>query len=96
MITLNLKRCFVFGILLHLIDNLTSLTELGIHGCPELTSLPEEIYSLEKLQTFYFCDYPHLEERYNKETGEDRAKIDHLPRIYFEKDFPMRYKVRNP
>ncbi|KAL6311098.1 hypothetical protein AAG906_029202 [Vitis piasezkii] len=33
MITLNLKCCFVFGILLHLIDTLTSLTELEFMIC---------------------------------------------------------------
>ncbi|CBI21706.3 unnamed protein product, partial [Vitis vinifera] len=94
--TLYIVKCSGLATLLHWMGSLSSLTELIIYNCSELTSLPEEIYSLEKLQTFYFCDYPHLEERYNKETGEDRAKIDHLPRIYFEKDFPMRYKVRNP
>ena len=51
MITLNLKRCFVFGILLHLIDTLTSLTELGIHGCPELTSLPEDMFPQKPADT---------------------------------------------
>ena len=44
MTTLNPKCCFVFGILLHLIDALTSVTELGIHGYPELTSLPEDMF----------------------------------------------------
>ena len=94
--TLYIVKCSGLATLLHWMGSLSSLTELIIYNCSELTSLPEEIYSLKKLQTFYFCHYPHLEERYNKETGEDRAKIDHLPRIYFEKDFPMRYKVRNP
>ena len=51
MITLNLKRCFVFGILLHLIDTLTSLIELGIHGCPELTSLLEDMFPQKPADT---------------------------------------------
>ena len=72
--------------------SLSSLTELIIFGCSELKSLPEEIYSLKKLQTFYFCDYPDLEERY-KETGEDRAKIAHIPHVRFKCDFFMKVRV---
>ena len=70
-----------------------SLTKLIIYDCSELTSLPEEICSLKKLQKFYFCDYPHLEERYNKETGKDRAKIAHIPHVRFNSDLDMYGKV---
>ncbi|XP_034679147.1 putative disease resistance protein RGA4 [Vitis riparia] len=94
--TLHIVKCSGLATLLHWMGSLSSLTELIIYDCSELTSLPEEIYSLKKLQTFYFCDYPHLEERYNKETGKDRAKIDHIPRINFQSDRFMKYKVRNP
>ena len=55
MTTLNLKCCFVFGILLHLIDALTSLTELGIHGYLELTSLLEDMFSQNPANTKQFA-----------------------------------------
>ena len=94
--TLYIVKCSGLATLLHWMGSLSSLTELIIYDCSELTSLPEEICSLKKLQKFYFCDYPHLEKRYNKETGKDRAKIDHIPRINFQSDRVMEYKVRNP
>ncbi|RVW64570.1 putative disease resistance protein RGA3 [Vitis vinifera] len=91
--TLYIVKCSGLATLLHWMGSLSSLTELIIYDCSELTSLPEEICSLKKLQKFYFCDYPHLEKRYNKETGKDRAKIDHIPRINFQSDRVMEYKV---
>nr|CAN66789.1 hypothetical protein VITISV_018871 [Vitis vinifera] len=91
--TLYIVKCSGLATLLHWMGSLSSLTELIIYDCSELTSLPEEIYSLKKLQTFYFCDYPHLEERYNKETGKDRAKIAHIPHVRFNSDLDMYRKV---
>ncbi|XP_034679165.1 putative disease resistance protein RGA4 [Vitis riparia] len=91
--TLYIVECSGLATLLHWMGSLSSLTELIIDDCSELTSLPEEIYSLKKLQTFYFCDYPHLEERYNKETGKDRAKIAHIPHVRFNSDYIMRVKT---
>ncbi|RVW64614.1 Disease resistance protein RGA2 [Vitis vinifera] len=87
--TLYIVECSGLATLLHWMGSLSSLTKLIIYYCSELTSLPEEIYSLKKLQTFYFCDYPHLEERYKKETGEDRAKIAHIPHVRFNSDSYM-------
>nr|ADD17347.1 resistance protein XiR1.2 [Vitis arizonica] len=94
--TLHIVKCSGLATLLHWMGSLSSLTELIIYDCSELTSLPEEIYSLKKLQTFYFCDYPHLEERYNRETGKDWAKIAHIPHVHFQSDRFMEYQVRNP
>ncbi|KAL6313557.1 hypothetical protein AAG906_006921 [Vitis piasezkii] len=91
--TLCIVKCSGLATLLHWMGSLSSLTELIIYDCSELTSLPEEIYSLKKLQTFYFCDYPDLEERYNKETGKDRAKIAHIPHVSFYSDWIMYGKV---
>ncbi|KAL6314315.1 hypothetical protein AAG906_019013 [Vitis piasezkii] len=91
--TLYIVKCSGLATLLHWMGSLSSLTELIISGCSELTSLPEEIYSFKKLQTFYFCGYPDLEERYNKETGKDRAKIAHIPHVRFDIDFDMHVKV---
>ncbi|RVW71837.1 hypothetical protein CK203_061116 [Vitis vinifera] len=93
--TLYIVKCSGLATLLHWMGSLSSLTELIIYDCSELTSLPEEIYSLKKLQTFYFCNYPHLRERYNKETGKDRAKIAHIPHVYFNSDTYMRMAVGN-
>eukprot|EP00261_Vitis_vinifera_P016165 XP_010644907.2 PREDICTED: putative disease resistance protein RGA4 isoform X1 [Vitis vinifera] len=91
--TLYIVKCSGLATLLHWMGSLSSLTELIIYDCSELTSLPEEIYSLKKLQKFYFCDYPDLEERYNKETGKDRAKIAHIPHVRFNSDLDMYGKV---
>uniref|UniRef100_F6HR66 Disease resistance protein RGA3 n=1 Tax=Vitis vinifera TaxID=29760 RepID=F6HR66_VITVI len=91
--TLYIVECFGLATLLHWMGSLSSLTKLIIYYCSELTSLPEEIYSLKKLQTFYFCDYPHLEERYKKETGEDRAKIVHIPHVRFNSDSYMELEI---
>ncbi|WKA13344.1 hypothetical protein VitviT2T_030651 [Vitis vinifera] len=91
--TLHIVKCSGLATLLHWMGSLSSLTELIIFGCSELKSLPEEIYSLKKLQTFYFCDYPDLEERY-KETGEDRAKIAHIPHVSFYSDSIMYSKTQ--
>ncbi|XP_034678719.1 putative disease resistance protein RGA3 [Vitis riparia] len=84
---LYIVKCSGLATLLHWMGSLSSLTELFIYDCSELTSLPEEIYSLKKLQTFYFCDYPHLEE-----TGKDRAKIAHIRRVRFKCDSYMLMK----
>uniref|UniRef100_F6H4R4 Disease resistance protein RGA3 n=1 Tax=Vitis vinifera TaxID=29760 RepID=F6H4R4_VITVI len=92
--TLHIVKCSGLATLLHWMGSLSSLTELIIFGCSELKSLPEEIYSLKKLQTFYFCDYPDLEERY-KETGEDRAKIAHIPHVSFYSDSIMYSKIKD-
>ncbi|CBI21729.3 unnamed protein product, partial [Vitis vinifera] len=91
--TLYIVKCSGLATLLHWMGSLSSLTELIIYDCSELTSLPEEIYSLKKLQKFYFCDYPHLRERYNKETGKDRAKIAHIPHVRFYLDSDMEWQV---
>ncbi|KAL6314314.1 hypothetical protein AAG906_019012 [Vitis piasezkii] len=91
--TLCIVKCSGLATLLHWMGSLSSLKELMIYECSELTSLPEEICSLKKLQKFYFCDYPHLEERYNKETGKDRAKIAHIPHVRFDRDSHMEWQV---
>ncbi|KAL6314418.1 hypothetical protein AAG906_025643 [Vitis piasezkii] len=67
--TLHIVMCSGLATLLHWMGSLSSLTELIIFT----------------LQTLYFCDYPHLEERY-KETGKDWAKIAHIPHVRFNRD----------
>ena len=77
----------------HWMGSLSSLIELVIYDCTGLTSLPEEICSLNKLKTLYFCDYPLLQERYNMKTGEDQAKIAHISDVQFKIDRYMFWKV---
>ena len=88
--TLYIWKCSGLTTLLHWMGNLSSHTDLVIYDSPELTSLPEQIYSLQTLQTLHLCDYPHLEQRYNEEIGEDRAMIAHIPHVYFDlEDYEM-------
>ena len=94
--TLYIWRCSGLTALLHWMGNLSSLTYLLIYGCPELTSLPQQIYSLQKLQTLYLSNCPDLEQRYNKETGEDQANIAHIPIVFFHLRGFMKRKVRSP
>ena len=93
--TLYIWKCSSLTILLHWMGNLSSLTDLAIYDCPELTSLPESICSLQKLQTLFLSACPHLEQRYNKETSEDRAKIAHIPHVYFHVEDFVEWTVRN-
>ncbi|TQD99768.1 hypothetical protein C1H46_014620 [Malus baccata] len=60
--------------------HLTSLQELRIRGCPKLQFLPENGLppSLSYLEIFS-CST--LEKRYENKTGEDWAKISHIPCI---------------
>ena len=74
--------------------SLSSLRELVIYYCIELTSLLEEICSLQKLERLYLISCPHLKERY-KETGEDRAKIVHILYVHFSIDAIMELRVQN-
>ncbi|CAN6693003.1 unnamed protein product [Malus baccata var. baccata] len=62
------------------LQHLTSLQELQISGCPKLQFLPENGLppSLSSLK-IYYCFA--LEKRYEDKTGEDWAKISHIPCI---------------
>ncbi|KAH0981468.1 hypothetical protein GBA52_008645 [Prunus armeniaca] len=62
------------------LQHLTSLQNLYIWNCPSLQCLPEEGLppSLSYLRIL-FC--PALEKRYNNKTGQDWAKISHIPCI---------------
>ncbi|KAL4626812.1 hypothetical protein ACB092_05G124100 [Castanea dentata] len=62
------------------IGNLTSLQDLEIIDCPNLTSLPEGMRCLNSLQFLRICKCPHLEQRCQKEIGEDWTKIAHIPK----------------
>ncbi|MBA0876041.1 hypothetical protein Goshw_024759, partial [Gossypium schwendimanii] len=61
-------------------QNLTSLQELRIYGCPKLTSLPEKdmLLSLERL-SIQRC--PSLEEGCSRGKGREWSKIAHIPYV---------------
>ncbi|KAK7850732.1 putative disease resistance protein rga4, partial [Quercus suber] len=63
------------------IGNLTSLQNLQIRYCPNLTSLPEGMRRLTSLQSLNVYKCPHLEQRCQKEIGEDWTKIAHVPKM---------------
>lgn len=63
------------------ISCLSSLRYLGIARCPALKSLPEgmrNLTSLQRLQIFFCSD---LKKRCKEPDGEDRPKIQHIPKI---------------
>ncbi|XP_059639091.1 disease resistance protein RGA2-like [Cornus florida] len=64
------------------IGNLTSLQKLYIYSCPSLKSLPEGMRRLTALQRLIIrsCSQ-ELNDRCQKETGEDWPKIAHIPDV---------------
>ncbi|XP_050263443.1 disease resistance protein RGA2-like [Quercus robur] len=62
------------------IGNLTSLQNLEIKDCPNLTSLPEGMRRLTSLQSLRIYKCPHLDQRCQKEIGEDWTKIADVPK----------------
>ncbi|KAL5540716.1 hypothetical protein UlMin_045028 [Ulmus minor] len=61
-------------------QNLTSLQRLEIWRCKELECLPEEALSLS-LSSLTIEECPLLRQRYQRGTGEDWPKIQHIPNI---------------
>ena len=83
----SFNEFFYFGATLpHWIGSLISLTELGVHECRQLKSLPKEMRSLKNLQKFYIWDSQHLEKICRQKTGEDWPRIAHIPHIDFYTD----------
>jgi hypothetical protein len=63
------------------IHNCKSLQVLGIYRCSNLTSLPEGMGRLTSLQRLTIVDCPILLQRCERDTGEDWAKIAHIPEL---------------
>ncbi|XP_016185031.1 putative disease resistance protein RGA1 [Arachis ipaensis] len=57
----------------------SSLERLYIYSCPKLSSLPMAMDRLHRLQHLEIVDCPKLWARYNKRTGPDVNKINHVP-----------------
>ncbi|KAK9291220.1 hypothetical protein L1049_009408 [Liquidambar formosana] len=71
---------------------LKSLEVLYIIECPNILSLPEGIECLTNLRELVIEKCPHLSRRCKMETGEDWAKISHIPRIYIESAWIQRIR----
>ncbi|XP_062075956.1 putative disease resistance protein RGA3 [Humulus lupulus] len=63
------------------LGNLTSLQELFIGNCLNLRSVPASIQQLTNLRKLSIQSCPKLQERCEKETGEDWHKITHIPNV---------------
>ncbi|XP_052111325.1 putative disease resistance protein RGA3 isoform X2 [Arachis duranensis] len=61
------------------IGNLQSLRDLDIISCPKL-ALDEAC--LTNIHTLWISDCPILKRKYDPDSGEDRAKIAHIPNIF--------------
>ncbi|XP_030949098.1 disease resistance protein RGA2-like [Quercus lobata] len=80
---LNIRWCYGLGSL-HWISSLTSLQTLEIWGCPNLTSLPQEIHNLTSLKELRIYDCPLLRQRCERQIGEDWPIIAHVPSVIMD------------
>uniref|UniRef100_A0A7N2N6Y3 Uncharacterized protein n=1 Tax=Quercus lobata TaxID=97700 RepID=A0A7N2N6Y3_QUELO len=66
------------------IGHLTSLQSLEIDKCHELTSLPRGIRNLSALQEIIITNCPLLQQRCQRQTGEDWPNIAHVRYVYVD------------
>ncbi|KAK9290179.1 hypothetical protein L1049_008345 [Liquidambar formosana] len=81
---LCIRNCGGLTTLPDWLQALKSLQRLYIIECPSILSLPEGIECLTTLRELVIEKCPHLSRRCKTETGEDWAKISHIPDIYIE------------
>ncbi|QHO04541.1 hypothetical protein HN51_060791 [Arachis hypogaea] len=79
--TIIFSRCRDMKALPEQIGNLQSLRVLEIRYCPKLESLDEADRCLTNIHTLRICGCPILKRKYDPDSGEDRAKIAHIPNI---------------
>ncbi|XP_060965740.1 putative disease resistance protein RGA3 [Cannabis sativa] len=63
------------------LGNLTTLKELNIICCPDMECIPMSMQRLTNLKTLYIHKCPKLEQRCEKEVGEDWHNISHIPDV---------------
>ncbi|XP_059451681.1 putative disease resistance protein RGA3 [Corylus avellana] len=79
---LSLTKCESLKAIPDWIHNFKSLQYLDIYECSSLTSLPEGMGRLTSLKSLTIWDCPILLRRCENDTGEDWAKIVHIPELY--------------
>ncbi|XP_057741005.1 putative disease resistance protein RGA1 [Arachis stenosperma] len=79
--TIMFSRCRNMKALPEQIGNLHSLRLLKISFCPKLESLDEAERCLTNIHSLQISYCPILKCKYRAESGEDRAKIAHIPNI---------------
>ncbi|KAJ9692755.1 hypothetical protein PVL29_011711 [Vitis rotundifolia] len=60
------------------------LNHLITEFCPKLEGLPDHVLQRTTLQTLDITDSLILERRYQKDIGEDRHKISHIPQVEYD------------
>ncbi|KAL4351113.1 putative disease resistance protein RGA1 [Arachis hypogaea] len=79
--TIIFSRCRNMKALPEQIGNLQSLRLLEISYCPKLETLDEADRCLPNIHSLRIRYCPILKRKYDRESGEDRAKIAHIPNI---------------